>query len=98
MHHHHKFLNEQEAHATIALFQSLLSSDTHYDDDDDDKSDVKVYSDVASRFSEWVKDVPDVKSMIFQFVTEKNFYRSKKMISENISGTPGGSPFPAEVR
>ena len=47
--------DEQEARATIALFKSFLSSDTH-DDDDDDKSDVKeVYSDVASRLSEWTK-------------------------------------------
>ena len=37
--------DEQEARATIALAQSLLSGDTHYDD----KSDVKVYYDVANR-------------------------------------------------
>ena len=42
--------DEQEARATIVLFQSLLSSDTL-----DDESDVKVYSDVASRLSEWTK-------------------------------------------
>ena len=39
----------QEARTTIALFQSLLSSGTH------DKSDVKVYSDVANRLSEWTR-------------------------------------------
>ena len=33
--------DEQEARATIALAQSLLFGDTHYDD----KSDVKVYYD-----------------------------------------------------
>ena len=51
------FLDEQEARAMIALFQSLLSSDVHDDDDDDkdDKSNVEVYSDVASRLSEWTK-------------------------------------------
>jgi hypothetical protein len=41
--------DEQEARATIALFQSLLSGDTY------DKSDIKVYSDVANRLSEWTK-------------------------------------------
>jgi hypothetical protein len=41
--------DEEEARATIALFQSLLSSDAH------DKSNAKVYSDVASRLSEWTK-------------------------------------------
>ena len=46
--------DEQEARATIVIFQSLLSSDT-LDDDDDDKSDVKVYSNVANRLSEWTK-------------------------------------------
>ena len=43
--------DEQEARATITLFQSLLSSDTH------DESNVKVYSDVASRLSEWTKTI-----------------------------------------
>jgi hypothetical protein len=47
-------LDEQEARATITLFQSLLSGDTH---DDDDESDVKVYSDVANRLSEWTKTI-----------------------------------------
>jgi hypothetical protein len=46
-------LDEQEARATITLFQSLLSGDTR----DDDKSDVKVYSDVANRLSEWTKTI-----------------------------------------
>jgi origin recognition complex subunit 3 len=41
--------DEQEARATIALFQSLLFSDTY------DKSNVELYSDVASRLSEWTK-------------------------------------------
>ena len=48
-------LGEGEARATIALFQSLLSGDTH--DDDDDESDVKGYSDVANRLSEWTKTI-----------------------------------------
>ena len=46
--------DEQEARATIATFQSLLSSDTL--DDDDDKSDVKVYTNVANQLSEWTKN------------------------------------------
>ncbi|KAF8803363.1 hypothetical protein BYT27DRAFT_7226028 [Phlegmacium glaucopus] len=44
-----KNLDEQEALTNIALFQSLLSGDSH------DKSNVQMYSDVANRLSEWTK-------------------------------------------
>lgn len=45
----HILSDDQEARTSIVLFQSLLSNDTY------DKPNVKVYSDVANRLSQWTK-------------------------------------------